>query len=126
VGAGSAVNETTRELAGTMGVAIVGSVFSSLFGPRVLATLSPYLSKGLTKAQLHVAVSSTQAAQATVAHFPASLRSALGTQVTDAFMVGLHRGCLVASGAAVVAATFVLARLPTAFREVTTSEVARV
>ncbi|HTT58575.1 MAG TPA: MFS transporter, partial [Acidimicrobiales bacterium] len=35
VGAGAAVNETTRELAGTMGVAVVGSVFSSLFGPGV-------------------------------------------------------------------------------------------
>jgi len=126
IGAGSAVNETTRELAGTMGVAVVGSVFSSLFGPKVLAALTPYLSKGLTKAQLHVAVSSTQAAQATVAHFPASLRPGLDTQVTNAFMVGLHRGCLVASGAAIVAVIFVLARLPVASRTLATSEVLRV
>ena len=124
VGAGSAVNETTRELAGTMGVAVVGSVFSSLFGPGVLAALTPYLSHGLTKAQLHIAVSSTQAAQATVSHFPASLRPALDTQITNAFMVGLHRGCLVAAGAAMVAAIYVLARLPKAFDAVSTSEVA--
>jgi hypothetical protein len=126
IGAGSAVNETTRELAGTMGVAVVGSVFSSLFGPRVLAALTPYLSKGLTKAQLHVAVSSTQAAQATVARFPASLRPALDAQVTNAFMEGLHRGCFVASGAAVVAAVVVLSRLPKAMSAASTSEVARV
>ena len=37
VGAGSAVNETTRELAGSMGVAVVGSVFSSLFAPGIRA-----------------------------------------------------------------------------------------
>jgi EmrB/QacA subfamily drug resistance transporter len=125
IGAGSAVNETTRELAGTMGVAVVGSVFSSLFGPSVRAALTPYLSHGLTKAELHVAVSSTQAAQATVAHFPASLRPALDTQVTNAFMEGLHRGCFVASGAAVVAAIVVLTRLPKVFHAASTSEVAR-
>ena len=33
--AGAAVNETTREIGGTMGVAVVGLVFSSLFGPAV-------------------------------------------------------------------------------------------
>jgi EmrB/QacA subfamily drug resistance transporter len=126
IGAGSAVNETTRELAGTMGVAVVGSVFSSLFGPRVLAALTPYLARGLTSAELHVAVSSTQAAQATVAHFPASLRPALDAQVTNAFMEGLHRGCLVASVAAVMAAIVVLARLPKEFRAIPTSEVALV
>jgi EmrB/QacA subfamily drug resistance transporter len=112
IGAGSAVNETTRELGGTMGVAIIGSVFSSLFGPGVRAALTPYLSHGLTTGQLHFAVSSTQAAQATVANFPAALQPALRRQVTDAFMNGLHRGCFVAAGAALVVAVPVLMHLP--------------
>jgi len=114
IGAGSAVNETTRELGGTMGVAIVGSVFSSIFGPGVRAALSPYLSHGLTKIELNAAVRSTQAAQATVAHFPASLQNSLNAHVTDAFMQGLHRGCFVAAGAALVVAVLVLTYLPTA------------
>ncbi len=54
IGAGSAANETTRELSGTMGVAIIGSVFSSVFGPGIRSALSPYLGKGLTEGQLHV------------------------------------------------------------------------
>jgi EmrB/QacA subfamily drug resistance transporter len=112
VGAGSAVNETTRELAGTMGVAIVGSVFSSLFAPGVRAALARYVGRGLTTAQLQVATSSTHAAQLTVAHFPAALRPGLDASVTNAFMQGLHRGCFVASGAAVVAAVFVFSYLP--------------
>ena len=112
VGAGASVNETTRELAGTLGVAVIGSVFSSLFGPRVLATLRPYLTKGLTRAEWHVAASSTRAAQVTVAHFPAALRPVLDTRVTDAFMLGLHRGCLVASAAALAAALAVFGYLP--------------
>jgi hypothetical protein len=112
IGAGSAVNETTRELAGTMGVAVIGSVFSSLFGPGVARALRPYLSRGLTSAQLRFAVSSTHAAQVTVAHFPRALQPALDAQVTNAFMHGLHRGCLVGAGVAVVASILVFTRLP--------------
>jgi hypothetical protein len=114
IGAGAAVNETTRELAGTMGVAVIGSVFSSIFGPGVARALRPYLSHGLSSAQLRVAVSSTHAAQLTVAHFPLALQPALNAQVTSAFMNGLHRGCLVGAVVAVVAAILVLTRLPQA------------
>jgi len=112
VGAGSAVNETTRELAGSMGVAVVGSVFSSLFAPGVRAALARYVGHGLTSAQLQVASSSTRAAQVTVSHFPLALRPGLYASVTNAFMQGLHRGCFVAGAAAVVAAVLVLSYLP--------------
>jgi len=112
VGAGSAVNETTRELAGTFGVAVIGSVFSSLFGPGVRAALAPYVGHGLTSHELGVAVSSTQAARATVAHFPLSLQPGLQAHVTSAFMAGLHRGCLVAAAVALVVAILASTRLP--------------
>ena len=39
-GAGSAVNDTTRELGGTLGVAIVGSVLSSAYGSHVVSALT--------------------------------------------------------------------------------------
>src|SRR5260370_34700683 len=39
-GAGSAVNDTTREVGGTLGVAIVGSVLSSAYGSHVASSLS--------------------------------------------------------------------------------------
>ena len=112
VGAGAAVNETTRELAGTLGVAVVGSIFSSFFGPGVQSALGRYVGHGLSRSQLHLAMSSTPAAQATVAHFPAALRPALNNDVTNAFMNGLHHGCLVAGAVALVAAVLVLRRMP--------------
>jgi EmrB/QacA subfamily drug resistance transporter len=112
VGAGAAVNETTRELAGTLGVAVVGSIFSSFFGPGVQSALGRFVGDGLTNAQLHLAMSSTPAAQATVAHFPAALRPTLRNDVTDAFMSGLHHGCFVAAAVALVAAAFVFRRMP--------------
>jgi DHA2 family multidrug resistance protein-like MFS transporter len=94
IGAGAAVNETTRELGGTLGVAIVGSVFSSLFGPQVISTLSKL---GLSSQQLTVARSSLAAAQATVAHLPSTVRALSDGGLTNAFMEGFHRGCLVAA-----------------------------
>jgi EmrB/QacA subfamily drug resistance transporter len=112
VGAGAAVNETTRELAGTLGVAVVGSVFSSIFGPGVRAALSRYVGHGLTLGELRAATSSTPTAQATVAHFPAALRPALDANVTSAFMSGLHHGCFAAGAVALVSAVFVLRRMP--------------
>jgi hypothetical protein len=39
-GAGSAVNDMTRELGGTLDVAVVGSVMSSVYGPHVLRSLT--------------------------------------------------------------------------------------
>ena len=39
-GVGSAVNDTARELGGTLGVAIVGSVFSSIYGARLTDALA--------------------------------------------------------------------------------------
>lgn len=112
VGAGAAVNQTTRELSGTLGVAVVGSVFSSFFAPGVRGDLRGFVGRGLSVAQLHVATTSTAAAQATVAHFPAALRPALDAEVTGAFMSGLHHGCAVAGAVALVAALVVFARTP--------------
>lgn len=112
IGAGAAGNETTRELGGTMGVAIIGSVFASLFGPAIRRALAPFLGHGLTRAQLHAAQSSMQAAKAMVAHLPVSVQKTVDDRVTTAFMNGLHRGCLVAAGTAMVVAIVVFIYLP--------------
>ncbi|KJF17445.1 MFS transporter [Acidithrix ferrooxidans] len=109
VGAGAAGNETTRELGGTLGVAVIGSVFSSLFGPQVRRALAHL---GLSAAQLGGAQRSMQAAQATVAHLPAAVQVSARLDVTNAFMTGLHRGCLVAALTATVAAIVIFRFLP--------------
>ena len=44
-GIGSAVNDTTRELGGTLGVAIVGSVFASVYWPDRLGAGLPALTR---------------------------------------------------------------------------------
>lgn len=113
IGGGAAGNETTRELGGTMGVAIFGSVFASLFGPDIRRAFAPFLGRGLTAAQIRVAQSSMQAAKQAVKHFAPALQVHLDDKVTAAFMDGLHRACLVGGGIAVVVAIVVFRYLPT-------------
>ncbi|MFZ1063699.1 MAG: MFS transporter [Acidimicrobiales bacterium] len=111
IGAGAAVNETTREIGGTMGVAVVGSVFSSLFGPDVRRAFAHL---GLSPAQLNLAQSSTEAAKAVVAHVPSglALHQALASGVVNSFIDGFHRGCLVAAFVAVFVGVVVSRFLP--------------
>jgi len=112
VGAGAAVNETTRELGGTLGVAIVGSVFASLFGPAARHLFAPFVHKGMTVAQLNLAQSSTQAAHVAASHFPVALRPELNAAINTAFMTGFHRACLVAAGVAFAVGIVAFFNLP--------------
>src|SRR5262249_55371617 len=67
-GAGSAVNDTTRELGGTLGVAIVGSVLNSAYGSHVTTALAGL---GAPHAALGVAQQSVLAGLNTPAPLPA-------------------------------------------------------
>lgn len=112
IGAGAAGNETTRELGGTMGVAIIGSVFASLFGPAIHRAFEPFRAHGLSLRQLNVAQSSMEAAKLTASHLSGAAQAALAPKLTAAFMDGFHRGCLVAATTAIVVSVIVFCYLP--------------
>jgi EmrB/QacA subfamily drug resistance transporter len=40
-GVGSAINDTSREVGGTLGVAIIGSIFATTYGPKIVESLTP-------------------------------------------------------------------------------------
>ena len=100
-GIGSAVNDTTRELGGTLGVAIIGSVFSSIYvndledNDGVLQQLPPEAQQ-LTK-------DSVGAARTVAGQLGANTQPFLD-QVNDAFLAGLSAGSLVAAGVAAAGA----------------------
>lgn len=119
IGAGAATNETTRELGGTMGVAVIGSVFSSFFGPAVRRAFSGVGVRGATLAH---AQSSMQMARATAVHLPASVRPQVSHEVTIAFINGLHHGCLVAALAVAGVGVVVIAAMPSRRSAVVASE----
>lgn len=85
-GVGSAVNDATRELGGTLGVAVVGSLFSSLYGARLAGLLEGRVDPA-TLEQMRDSVGFTDAVAARV--------PGVSEAMEVAFMDGLSRGCLV-------------------------------
>src|ERR1700727_77688 len=108
-GAGSAVNDTTREVGGTLGVAIVGSVLNSAYGPHVLHGL---VSLGASASTGQLAGQSVVAGMNEASRFPAPLQAAAHNAVSSAFMVGRRRGSSVAACAVKTAALVALVFLP--------------
>jgi EmrB/QacA subfamily drug resistance transporter len=108
-GVGSAVNDTTRELGGTLGVAVVGSVFSSLYGPRLLERLSGL---PIPAEALDAASESVQAAAMIAEMAPPEGRQLILDATRDAFLEGLHSGVRVAAVATALGAVLALVFLP--------------
>jgi EmrB/QacA subfamily drug resistance transporter len=107
-GIGSAVNDTTRELGGTLGVAVIGSVFSSIYassleGGRVFSAL-PVAAQDATADSVGAA---SFVARELGANAPAYL-----AEVSDAFLSGLSVACLVAAGVVAAGSIFALRYLP--------------
>ncbi len=91
VGVGAAVNETTRELGGTFGVAVVGSVFSTVFSTQIAGVLR---SAGVAPGRIAEAQASMLRAFAALG--PARVR-ALHPAIVAAFMHGFEDTCRVVS-----------------------------
>ena len=108
-GAGSAVNDATRQVGGTLGVAVVGSIFSTLYIRQLSESeiLRPHRMPARATAREGLAQGLQVAAQS-----PPSVARAVRDTVSDAFMSGLHAGCLTAAAVCLLGAFFVLAVLP--------------
>jgi EmrB/QacA subfamily drug resistance transporter len=90
-GVGSAVNDATREAGGTLGVAVVGSIFTSLYAAHIADSAFTNLPPAAIQGAQHSVASAVATVRA--AHSPAS--SALTDALNAAFMHGLHVSCLV-------------------------------
>ena len=108
-GVASAVNDTAREVGGTLGVAVVGSVFASLYGPKILDNLAglPIPQEGLDAAEGSMAAALIVAERA-----PAAGAQAIVAAARDAFMSGWMTACLVAVGMALAGSVLTLLFLP--------------
>ena len=107
-GVGSAVNDTARELGGTLGVAIVGSLFASIYAGRLgeLLAGTPVPADALSTAKESVGAGAAVAAAAGEQFGPEAQQLVQGA-VNESFMQGFHAGSWVS--AAVVAIGAVLA-----------------
>jgi predicted MFS family arabinose efflux permease len=108
-GVGSAVNDTTRELGGTLGVAVIGSVFASIYASR-LANLDVIAS--LSASARASAGRSLAAAYQVAGSLPPPRARSVVAAANSAFLDGFQVACLVCAGIAVLAAVAVMRLLP--------------
>jgi predicted MFS family arabinose efflux permease len=105
-GVGSAVNDTTREVGGTLGVAIAGSIFASVYSGQLGA---PSALAGLpAEAMRH----SMGLAHTVIERLPAQQAGHIRDVVNHAFLDGLQVSALVCAGIALGAAIVVGWLLP--------------
>ena len=104
-GIGSAVNDAAREVGGTLGVAVIGSVFASLYAARLDDA-------GLPEPLRAAAGDSVGAALAVAAQAPGAAGEAVRAAAQTGFLDGLQAGCLVASGVALAGAVLAGLALP--------------
>ncbi|MEU7215329.1 MFS transporter [Nocardia iowensis] len=115
-GAGSAVNDTTREIGGTLGVAVLGSIVASYYTTRIApridalpATLMNDNEKSLVKSS---PLSVLELRKRPLPPFFESQRENLIIAMKSAALEGSHTASLVAAGAVVVCAIVVAIFLP--------------
>lgn len=108
-GVGSAVNDATREVGGTLGVAVIGSVFLSLYRDAFAGLAAP--AEALARARESVGAA-FEAAERLAASGQGAAAARLAARAEAGFFDGLAAGCLVAAGVSVAGAIAALLFLP--------------
>jgi hypothetical protein len=107
-GVGSAVNDTTRELGGALGVAIIGSILSSLYDSRLVDRAGGQV----PAPALDAAKDSVGSALAVANQVGGAPGNALADAAREAFVHGMTRASLVTAAFAAVGALVALRWLP--------------
>ena len=106
------MNDSTRPVGGTLGVAVIGSVYASIYGSRLTATM-PASVPGRVAAIAHQSVGAAYVAAGKIAALGQPvLGQALQHASTNAFLRGLTVGCLVAGAVAAAGALLAVLFLP--------------
>lgn len=112
-GVGSAVNDTTRQVGGALGVAVIGSVLASVYGGKVGDFLA---GTAAPQAAIEAAKSSLGGANGVAAQATAAQGEALMKVANQAFVDAMHLGVLVAAGATAIGAVMAFLFLPATAR----------
>jgi EmrB/QacA subfamily drug resistance transporter len=115
-GVGSAVNDTTRQVGGALGVAIIGSVLASTYGTQVGDAVA---GQPLPSGVANEAQNSLGFALETAGRLGGPAGDALATTARTAFVDGMHQGFVLAAVVAFVGAIVALVWLPARARRAT-------
>lgn len=108
-GIGSAINDTTRELGGTLGVAVIGSLYASLYAARLEDLDAPPAVLDTARDSIGAAL---LAARSLTADGAPDTAAALTSAASAGFFDGLQAGCLVAAGTCAAGALLCALILP--------------
>jgi EmrB/QacA subfamily drug resistance transporter len=108
-GVGSAMNDTTRQMGGALGVAVIGSVFASSYRPAIGRQLHEL---GVSASVVAQAKDSVGGAIQATAGLPASLAQRITDLAMQDFVDGFQLACLVAMVIVLGAAVMVFKYLP--------------
>ena len=111
-GVGSAMNDTTRQVGGALGVAVIGSVLSSVYGSKITDTFAGKM----PPEALSIAESGVGGALA-VAERAGSAGAQVAAVARDAFVDAMHGGALVAAAASIIGVIVVALYLPARARD---------
>jgi hypothetical protein len=109
---GSAVNDTTRQVGGAMGVAIVGSVLSSIYASKIGDFLGSTPIKGPTASGIKESLGAALAVAGKLSKTAPDLAASLTRAADSAYVDGMQIGILVAAGATLVGAIIAFRWLP--------------
>ena len=111
-GVGSAVNDTTRQVGGAMGVAIIGSVLSSIYASNLGDFLAGTPIQGRAATGIKESLGAALGVAQNLAKSAPELAASLAHAANTAFVDGMQVGILVAAGATFVGAVVAFIWLP--------------
>jgi hypothetical protein len=106
-GVGSAMNDTTRELGGALGVAVLGSLVASIYASDMASTIA-----ALPEQAKQMAETSLSGALHVATQLPGAAGEALADAAKQAYLSGMHLADAVAGVVAIIAAVIVFKLLP--------------
>jgi EmrB/QacA subfamily drug resistance transporter len=108
-GAGSAVNDTVREVGGALGIAVVGSIVAAVYGHRLGGVLSIHHAPAAVGRE---ATGSIAAANGIAGHIGGTVGGELAAAAHQAFTTAMAAGMRVAAGVALAGALACFLTLP--------------
>jgi MFS transporter, DHA2 family, multidrug resistance protein len=113
-GVGSAVNDTTRQVGGALGVAVMGSVMSSTYGPRVRDAVSGLPVSGEQATAIHDQIGAAMRAASEIGGEPGRL---LADVASRGFADGMSTAFIIGAAALALGTVIVTLFLPARARD---------